>query len=318
MVSIFRSLMVLVAGVAAVAFFSSCGGGSGASDETSGKLQVVATTTMVGDMVRVVGGDAVDLTVLMGPGVDPHLYKARPSDAAAITSADLIFYNGLMLEGQLADLFNKASQRGKAVVAVAEVVDQKELMADPEAENHPDPHVWGDVALWRQSLALVIDELVRALPEQADAIRERGAAYDNELEQLDAWAAARMAEVPEEHRLLVTSHDAFAYFGRAYGFEVVGIQGISTATQAGMADVANTVDLVKSRGIKAIFTENSVAPGLIESVKRDAGVIVGGELFSDSTGAAGVVETAHGESYDVSTYIGMIKHNVNTIVDNLK
>jgi len=308
--------MMAVAGVAAVALFASCGGGS--ADVGSGKLQVVATTTMVGDMVRVVGGDAVELTVLMGPGVDPHLYKARPSDGAAISRADLIFYNGLMLEGQLADLFNKASQRGKAVVAVAEAVDKKQLMADPESANHPDPHVWGDVSLWRQSLALVTDELARALPAQADAIRQRGAAYDEQLEQLHQWAAARMAEVPEEHRLLVTSHDAFAYFGRAYGFDVVGIQGISTATQAGMADVANTVDLVKSRGIKAIFTENSVAPGLIESVTRDAGVVVGGELFSDSTGAAGVMESLNGESYDVSTYIGMIKHNVNTIVDNLK
>ena len=282
------------------------------------KLHVVATTTMIGDMVAAVGGDRVELTVLMGPGVDPHLYKPRPSDRAALSNADLIFYNGLLLEGQMAALFDQAKERGKPVHAVVAGISPGKLIGAGDENNHPDPHVWGDVELWRLALVEVVDAFIDADAANAEEYRVRAEAYDAELIALHEWAEERMAEVPANKRLLVTSHDAFSYFGRAYGFEVLGIQGISTASQAGVADVANTVDLLKKRGISAIFTENSVSPDLINAVKRDAGVKVGGELFSDSTGAKGVMETVGGETYDVSTYVGMIKHNVNTIVENLK
>lgn len=282
------------------------------------KLHVVATTTMIGDMAEAVGGERIELTVLMGPGVDPHLYKPRPSDRAALSKADLIFYNGLLLEGQMAALYDQAKERGKPVHAVVAGIPSDKLIGDGEDNSHPDPHVWGDVELWRSALVEVVDAFVDADAANAAEYRARADAYDAQLVALHAWAKVRMAEVPENKRLLVTSHDAFSYFGRAYGFEVLGIQGISTASQAGVADLANTVDLLKKREINAIFTENSVSPDLINAVKRDAGVKVGGELFSDSTGAKGVMETASGETYDVSTYVGMIKHNVNTIVENLK
>ena len=295
----------------------SCGNGEKVAT-SSDKLNVVATTTMIGDMVQAVGGERIELTVLMGPGVDPHLYKPRPSDRSALSKADLIFYNGLLLEGQMSSLFDQSKERGKPVYAVVGGIPHAKLIGDGEGNDHADPHVWGDVQLWRSALVEVVNAFVDADAANAEEYRARGEAYDAQLAALHEWAKERMAEVPEKKRLLVTSHDAFSYFGRAYGFEVLGIQGISTASQAGVADVANTVDLLKERGINAIFTENSVSPDLINAVKRDAGVEIGGELFSDSTGAKGVMETVGGETYDVSTYVGMIKHNVNTIVEHLK
>ncbi len=284
----------------------------------SGGVRVVATTTMVADLVHQIAGDDVELIALMGAGVDPHLYKPSASDSAELQRADVIFYSGLHLEGRMADLFAKMAASGKPVVAVAEAIAADKLIAPDGAGEHPDPHVWGDAELWALAIDPVVTTLSEALPERAAALTERGNAYRAELESLHQWAAARVAELPEERRILVTSHDAFNYFGRAYGFEVIGVQGLSTVSEAGLADIAKTADLIRERGVPAIFVETSVSPAAIERISQDSGATIGGELFSDAMGTPGELETVGGETYDVGTYVGMLKHNVNAAVEALK
>ncbi|CAN5439363.1 zinc ABC transporter substrate-binding protein [soil metagenome] len=273
---------------------------------------------MVADLVSRVGGDEVKLVALMGAGVDPHLYKPSASDAAELQRADVIFYSGHHLEGRMADLFEKMGARGKLVVPVAEAIPEDELVVPEDAGGLPDPHVWGDASLWATAIDPVAETLSRVLPERADEIAARADAYRRELGDLHEWAKARVAELPEGQRVLITSHDAFNYFGRAYGFEVIGVQGLSTVSEAGLADIAKTVDLIRERGVKAIFVESSVSPAAIERISRDSGASIGGELFSDAMGTPGEIETAAGESYDVGTYVGMLKHNVNTAVEALR
>jgi manganese/zinc/iron transport system substrate-binding protein len=282
------------------------------------KVRVVATTTMVTDMVRQVGGDRVSVEGLMGPGVDPHLYKPAASDVRKLRGAQAIFYSGLMLEGRMADLFARMARDGKKVYPVTESVPEKELL-EPEAfEGHWDPHVWGDPLLWAKCIDTVVTGLSDIDPAGRKHYAERGAKLKEEFQQLHAWAKRRMNEIPKARRVLITSHDAFNYFGNAFGLEVVGVQGISTVTEAGLADIAKTVDYIKQRQVKAIFIESSVSPAAIQRISKDAGVKVGGELFSDACGSLGEMHTGGGETYDVGTYIGMIKHNVNTVVEALK
>lgn len=281
-------------------------------------LRVVTTTTMVTDMVKQVGGDRVTVEGLMGPGVDPHLYKPAASDVTKLSRADLIFYSGLMLEGRMADLFAKMARSGKKTYPVTEAIPEKELLEPESFEGHWDPHVWGDPLLWAKCVDVVVTGLSEADPAGRKDYTARGNQLKTELKTLHAWAKQRIDEVPKAGRVLITSHDAFNYFGRAYGIEVVGVQGISTVSEAGLADVAKTVDFIKQRRVKAIFVESSVPPATIQRISRDAGVKVGGELFSDACGTVGEIHRGGGESYDVGTYIGMIKHNVNTVVEALK
>lgn len=285
----------------------------------SAKLRVVVSTSQIADIVRNVGGEEVDLTVLMGPGVDPHLYKATARDVISLQRADLILYNGLHLEGRLAETFSKVNKRGRTVVAVAEGLPEARLIPSSDYEDAHDPHVWFDPELWVQVVANVEAALNGAAPEQAAHFGERAAVYKEKVLALSAWAKERISQIPESRRVLVTSHDAYNYFGRAFGFQVVGVQGVSTATEAGLADIAKTADFIKQRGIPAIFVESSVSPGTIEGISRASGARVGGELFSDALGALGEMHAGpDGESYDVGTYIGMFKYNVQTIVDALK
>jgi manganese/zinc/iron transport system substrate-binding protein len=282
------------------------------------KIRVTTTTSMVSDLVARVGGDKVEIQGLMGAGVDPHLYKATASDVTRLQGADVIFYNGLVLEGKMTDLFAKMARVKKHVFPVTESIPENRLLEPPEFEGHYDPHVWFDVELW----SLCADTIIRALgdlrPAEKTYFEDRGAELKKELAALHQWARAKANELPKERRILVTSHDAYNYFGRAYGFEVVGLQGVSTVTEAGLADVAKLVDYIKKHGIKAIFVESSVPHHTIERISKDAGVVIGGELFSDAMGAPGDTETKGGETYDKGTYVGMIKHNLNTIVDALK
>lgn len=282
------------------------------------KVQVTTTTTMLTDMVKQVGGDRVNVEGLMGPGVDPHLYKATAPDVIKLSRAKVIFYNGLMLEGKMADLFGRMSGRGIRVHAVSEKIPAGELLHPAEFAGHSDPHIWGDPRLWTQC----VDTVIRVLSEEDPAGRayfeERGKAYQKQLSDLHEWAAKRFAEIPKSRRVLVTSHDAFNYLGRAYDLEVVGLQGISTESEPGLADVAKMVDLIKERKVKSIFVESSVSPAAIQRIAKDAGVSIGGELFSDACGTPGEIQSAGGERYDVGTYIGMMKHNINTSVDALK
>lgn len=277
-----------------------------------------STTTIVTDMVKEIGGERIQVIGLMGPGVDPHLYKPTASDVTTLQKADVIFYSGLMLEGRMADLFTRMGRRGKKVYAVTEAIAEDNLL-EPEAfEGHWDPHIWGDASLWAQTIDVVVEGLSAADPDGRPFYRRQGEAYRQQLWALHEWAKKRAAELPEEQRLLVTSHDAFNYFGVAYGFEVIGVQGISTVTEAGLADIAQTVDFIKARNIKSIFIESSVSPATIERISKDSGARIGGELFSDAMGIPGDREEVNGESYDKGTYLGMIKHNMNTVVEALK
>ncbi|MDQ8184687.1 metal ABC transporter solute-binding protein, Zn/Mn family [Pelagicoccus sp. SDUM812002] len=282
------------------------------------KLRVVASTSQIADIVRNVGGDEVDLTVLMGPGVDPHLYKATARDVVSMQRADLILYNGLHLEGRLAETFSKVNKLGRTVVAVAESIPAEQLLASANYEDAHDPHVWFDPALWAYVISSVEESLAQADPDHAQDFAQRSSLYKREVESVSAWAQKRIDSVPVEQRVLVTSHDAYNYFGRAFGFQVVGVQGVSTASEAGLADITKTADFIKRRKIPAIFVESSVSPATIERISKDSGARIGGELFSDALGARGEMHIgSEGEQYDVGTYLGMFKYNVDTIVNGL-
>lgn len=284
---------------------------------TAAPLQVVATTTMVGDLVTQVGGDRVQVQRLMGAGVDPHLYKPTATDVLALQKAKVIFYNGLLLEGRMSDLFERMGKT-KKVFAVAAAIPPGELLQPEESGAHPDPHVWGDARLWSFCVEAVVRGLSEADPAGAETYKRNGERYKAELAGLHQWALQRVSEIAEEQRVLVTSHDAFSYTGRAYGFQVIGVQGISTVTEAGLADVVKTVDLIKARKVKAIFVESSVPKATIERISKDSGAKVGGELYSDAMDAPKTMKTVNGETYDAGTYIGMLKHNINTAVEALK
>lgn len=276
-------------------------------------IRVAATTSMVADLVKQVGGDSIVVDGLMGPGVDPHLYKAGASDVVKLQRAAVIFYNGLMLEGKMSELFERLSKT-RRVVAITERIPAERLLHPEGAAAHPDPHVWFDVSLWKLCIAPIVDALSAADPQNAKLYQQRGEQAKERLTALDAWAHAKASELPAEQRILVTSHDAYGYFGRAYGFQVVGLQGISTVSEAALSDVANLVDYIRKHRIKAIFVESSVPHATIERIAQDAKVRIGGELFSDAMGTPGQME----RGYDLGTYDGMIYHNLSTIVEALK
>ncbi len=290
-----------------------CSGPASPDAAREGQLRVTTTTTMVADLVRSAGGDRVAVEALMGPGVDPHLYKAAASDVSKLQRADIIFYSGLLLEGKMQEVFTNLA-RTKRVHAVTDSVPKDRLMAPPEFEGHPDPHVWFDVPLWKLCLDSVVHALTEADPAGAEHYQQHAAAARARMDELHQWALAKASELPPERRILVTSHDAYNYFGRAYGFQVVGLQGISTVSEAGLADMAKLSDFIKEKGIKAVFVESSVPHNTIERISKDTGVKIGGEIFSDAMGRAGEIENG----YDLGTYEGMIKHNLTTIVEALK
>lgn len=275
-------------------------------------IRAVATTGMVADVVRNVAGERVQLTQLMGSGVDPHLYKPSERNVIALADADVIFYSGLHLEAQMGKVFEKMQGRIRSV-AVTETIDRAKLSAPPEFEGNYDPHVWFDVSLWMNTVDVVRDALIELDPAHGDTYRQNAADYLLQLQELDAYVRQQAARVPEDKRVLITAHDAFNYFGRAYGFDVRGLQGISTATEAGAGDVQSLAEFIAQRQIPAIFVESSVPPRTIEAVQaavrsRDFDVQIGGELFSDAMGTPGTPE---------GTYIGMVRHNIDTIVGAL-
>ena len=273
---------------------------------------------MITDLVQDIGGDKIYLTGMMNPGVDPHLYKAKPSDIHNLQRAQVIFYNGLFLEGKIGEVLEKLEGKGKAVYAVTATIPEARLLEPPEFAGNYDPHVWFDPTLWEYAIGVVVDGLSQADPSLAKKFAREGARVQKNYRAIHAWAIEAVSQIPPSARILVTSHDAFNYFGLAYGFQVVGVQGISTATEAGLADMVKMVDFIEEKGVRAIFVESTVAPAAIESISRDAGVKIGGELYSDAMGIPGTTETRHGDTYDLGTYEGMIKHNVYRIVDALK
>lgn len=295
---------------------SACG--PGPSGDPSARPSVVATTTMIADMVRKIGGDDITLTALMGPGVDPHLYKPSAEDAQRLGTAKVIFYNGLLLEGRMSELLDRLAAQGRAVHAVTSKMPATSLLKSDDGPGHPDPHVWGDAKLWATAIDVVVEGLGGAFPDKKAAFDDRGTALKADYLALHEWALAETAKIPAERRILITSHDAFNYFGHAYGFQVVGVQGISTVSEAGLADVAKTVDFIKSRQVKAIFVESSVPHATIERIAKDSGAQIGGELFSDALGTPGEKVVVNGTAYDCGTYEGMLRSNVTDIVNALK
>jgi manganese/zinc/iron transport system substrate-binding protein len=292
----------------------SAGLASTVSAAETGPVKVSVTTGMIADLVRQVGGDRVEVTQLMGPGIDPHLYKPTSSDASALGKADVVFYNGLMLEGRMGELFDRLSKSGKNIRAVTDSIPEDRLISTPDFEDHHDPHLWFDVELWRQTVPAIVEGLSAADPEGRAIYEKNAADLDARLVALHAWCVSQAATLPESARILVTSHDAYNYFGRAYGFRVVGLQGASTVSEAALADVASLVDFIREQNIKAIFVESSVNPTTIQRVAADAGVGVGGELFSDAMGMPGEVVNGN----DTGTYEGMVRHNLSTIIEALK
>jgi manganese/zinc/iron transport system substrate-binding protein len=284
-----------------------------AEDLSNRPVNVVATTGMITDIAAIVGGDRVQVTGLMGPGVDPHLYKATESNVAALQNADIIFYNGLHLEAQMTGIFERMNDLGIRTAAVTDNIDRDRLLAPPEFEGNYDPHVWFDVTMWMRAVELVRDTYQEMDPTHAATYEENAAALLADLEALHAYVQEQAGRVADEQRVLVTAHDAFNYFGQAYGFEVRGLQGISTESEAGTADVQMLTDFIVQRQIPAIFVESSVPQRNIEAVQAAAeaqgfNVIIGGELFSDAMGTPGTSE---------GTYMGMVRHNVDTIISAL-
>lgn len=277
-----------------------------------GTLSVVATTGMIADTARRIGGDLVEVKALMGPGLDPHAYRQTRTDIVAMTRADLVLWHGLYLEAQMEEFFHKLAKRS-SVVAVTDTLPREMLRGHDDYADKFDPHVWMDPGLWITVAERIRDALSEKAPEQAAVFAENTATLVNELKTLRAYAVDTLATVPQEARVLLTAHDAFGYFGQAYGFEVMGIQGISTESEAGLNRIGELVDMLVERKISAVFVESSVSDRSIRALAEGAAskghkVLIGGELFSDAMGPDGTYE---------GTYIGMIDHNVTVIANAL-
>ncbi|QDT46703.1 Periplasmic zinc-binding protein TroA precursor [Symmachiella dynata] len=278
-----------------------------AGGKSAPKYKILATTLMIADAAARIAGEDVQVEWLMGPGVDPHLYQPTAKDRIKLQSADVILYQGLHLEGKMVDTFESIAKQGRTAVAVSRDIPDSELLSW-EGGLH-DPHVWHDPKLWKRCVQTMLEALIAQDPESASAYRERATAYLAELDELDAFCKQRVAEIPPAQRWLITSHDAFHYYGRAYGFQVVGIQGISTESEAGLKAITDAVDLIKTHKIGAIFPETSVPQAAINRVAQDSGAQLGPELYSDALGGVGS---------GADTYVGMIQANTNSVVDGLK
>ena len=278
----------------------------------SSPLSVVATTGMIADLIQNVGGTLLSVNSIMGPGVDPHSYRHTRGDILTMAKADAVFYHGLDLEVQMFDFFDQLSAK-RTVRAITEGINKSKLLAYEDYENAYDPHIWMDPMIWAETINPLVDTLREIIPEETDILTANAAAYRAQLGALDAYSKEVLSSVPSESAILVTAHDAFAYFGVAYGFEVTGVQGISTNSEAGLYRIRELVDLLVDRNVSAVFIESSVSDrnirALIEgAAARGHTVSLGGELFSDAMGPVG--------SYE-GTYIGMIDHNVTTIAKAL-
>lgn len=278
------------------------------------KLQVVTTTTMITDLLNNIGGDKIDIQGLMGAGVDPHLYKASEGDVSKLFNADVIVYNGLHLEGKLEDVFEKMRYQNKKTIAVSDAINKATLIGSEYFASNYDPHIWFDISNWELITQYITDQLCELDAKNADTYKENGANYLKRLASLKTIITDEVSSIPIEKRILVTAHDAFNYFGKEFQFNVVGLQGLSTATEAGVKDVQRMASFIEENEVKAIFVESSVPKRTVEALQeavkaKGKEVVIGGTLFSDALGSAGTKE---------GTYIGMYKHNVKIIVSSLK
>jgi len=284
------------------------------SNRKSEKLNVVTTTTMITDLVKNIGGDVIEVNGLMGAGVDPHLYKASEGDVTKLSSADIIFYNGLHLEGKLVEVFEKMQNLNINTVALAENLDKSGLIGSDYFKSNYDPHVWFNIDYFEEFAKQVASTLSENDKANATVYEENLNSYLEKLSVLEISIKQTIETLPVERRILVTAHDAFNYFGKTYTFEVVGLQGLSTATEAGVRDVQQLSDFIIDKKVNAIFVESSIPKRTIEALQQAVKakgheVKIGGTLYSDALGNAGTIE---------GTYIGMFEYNVNTIVNALK
>jgi manganese/zinc/iron transport system substrate-binding protein len=308
-----KKLFYFVSPLFAVFLLAGCGASDSASGSEENKLQVTTTIAQIADAAEQIGGEHVEVESLMGPGIDPHLYKATQSDMQKLQDADVILYNGLHLEGQMLEVFENMQDKTPAV-AIGENIDGSGLLTDAEDNTLSDPHIWFDVAIWKDAIGSITDTFIEEDPDNKADYEKNETAYLKELDELKAYAEEQLASIPEEQRVLITAHDAFQYFGEAYDMEVMGLQGLSTDSEFGLADIQRLVDTLTERKIGAVFVESSVSEKSINAVidgAKEAGheVEIGGELYSDAMGEEGTEE---------GTYIGMYRHNVDTIVDALK
>jgi manganese/zinc/iron transport system substrate-binding protein len=289
-------------------FFSACQSGTNEKSKTSGKLRIVCTTGMIADVVENIVKDSAEVVALMGSGVDPHLYKATQGDLTKLNEADVIIYNGLHLEGKMSDVLEKLKTK-KLVLTMAEGVSVKDLRLIDTLNRVYDPHIWFDVRLWTSAVTFVSSQLALKYPAHASYYAENTSSYVRKMKTMYEKTKARLENIPKAERILVTSHDAFGYFGKAYDIEVIGLQGISTVADFGLKDVSNLVRLIIDKKIKAVFIESSVSPKSIEAVvegckARGHDVRIGGKLFSDAMGEKNTFE---------GTYLGMVQTNVEVI-----
>lgn len=280
------------------------------ADTGEKKYNVVATSTMLTDLAKIIGGDKVEVNGLMAAGVDPHLYQPTAGDVAKLQAADMVVINGLHLEGQMGEVFSKLTEANKLVAEVGESIPVEDRL--PFADSIYDPHIWFSVPNWKLAARNVTDTYIKLSEKDKDYFEANYEKYIKELDELDSYIRSQVESLPESSRVLITAHDAFNYFGREYHFEVIGLQGISTESEAATSDVAELADYIVKNKIKAIFVESSVPKKNIEALQeavkaKGFDVQIGGELYSDSLGV--------GED---GTYIGMFKANINTIVSALK
>lgn len=299
----------------AVCMSSGCGKSQEAAPKESGKMKVVATTTMLTDLSKQIGGDKVEVSGLMKAGVDPHLYQASAGDVDAMNKADIVVYNGVHLEGKMGAIFDNLAKNKKPMIRVSDGLDKSTLLDfEEDGEKTKDPHIWFSVNNWKKAAGEVCKGFFAKDPQNKSYYEANLKAYLAKLDDLDKEIKKEVATVPESARVLVTAHDAFAYFARDYGFEVKGIQGISTASEAGTSDISELARFIADHKIKAVFVESSVPHKTIESLQAAVkangfDVSIGGELYSDSLGD---------ESTKEGTYIGMYEHNIKTITGALR
>ncbi|MDP4097911.1 zinc ABC transporter substrate-binding protein [Paenibacillus sp. P96] len=298
--------LVLGLSLALSACSSTEGGAEAEARDPEQPLHVVTTIAQIAEPVSIIGGERVQVESLMGPGVDPHLYKPTPGDIQKLDGAEMILYSGLHLEANMVKVFEQLG-KNKPAIAIGDTIPQEQLLKDPGGAI--DPHIWFDIELWKQALEAAAEELKKASPADAEYFEANKTAYFAELDRLKQEAADKMADIPEEKRVLITAHDAFGYFGRMLDLQVVGLQGLSTEDEVGLSDIEHTVDLLLEHNVPAVFVESSINPASVNAViegaqQKGLQVSLGGELFSDAMGAEGTEE---------GTYIGMYRHNVDTI-----
>ena len=298
--------VLLIALFSALLMVGACAEKKANEVDTEGKIHIVTTIAQIAEPLSIIGGEHVAIESLMGPGVDPHLYKATQGDIKKLEGSDIVLYSGLNLEGNLIQAFEKIGQK-KPVLAISEAIPKEKLLHDENGAI--DPHVWFDIELWKISLGSATEELKKFAPDHADEFEANKEKYFIELNDLLDESKGKIAEIPQEKRVLVTAHDAFGYFGRAYDLDVVGLQGLSTEDEIGISDIDDTIAILLDYKIPAVFVESSINQNSIKAVVEGAGkkgldVKLGGEIYSDAMGDAGTPE---------GTYIGMYRHNITTI-----